>query len=86
MGKSTIDETSPYYGGVYVGQISHVEVKNVVESSDLVLSIGAILSDFNTVYPGFTGSNDRESLVIASKNPKRLNSIPHGRWYVEHVS
>ena len=49
MGKSVIDESSPYYGGVYVGQISHVEVKNVVERSDLVISIGAILSDFNTV-------------------------------------
>jgi pyruvate decarboxylase len=50
MGKSAIDETSPYYGGVYVGQISTPEIRNAVEGSDLVLSIGALLSDFNTVY------------------------------------
>ncbi len=52
MGKGAVDETLPNYGGVYAGDGSNQGVKERVESSDLVLSIGAIKSDFNTA--GFT--------------------------------
>lgn len=48
MGKGAIDETYANYGGVYAGSGSHPEVKERVESSDLILTIGAIKSDFNT--------------------------------------
>ncbi|KAL0467781.1 pyruvate decarboxylase [Neurospora intermedia] len=48
MGKGAFDETSEYYGGVYAGTGSLPEVAKRVEGSDLVLSIGAIKSDFNT--------------------------------------
>jgi len=48
MGKGAIDETLPNYGGVYAGDGSNAGVREVVESSDLILSIGAIKSDFNT--------------------------------------
>ena len=36
------------FGGVYVGTLSKPEVKEAVENADLILSVGAILSDFNT--------------------------------------
>ncbi len=52
MGKGAVNETLPTYGGVYAGNGSNAGVKDRVESSDLVLSIGAIKSDFNTA--GFT--------------------------------
>lgn len=52
MGKGAVNETLPNYGGVYAGDGSHDGVRERVESSDLVLSIGAIKSDFNTA--GFT--------------------------------
>ena len=48
MGKGSIDETHPRYGGVYVGTLSAPDVKKCVESADLILSVGALLSDFNT--------------------------------------
>jgi pyruvate decarboxylase len=48
MGKGAIDESSPTYGGVYAGTGSQPGVAERVESSDLVLSIGALKSDFNT--------------------------------------
>ncbi|CAN3484802.1 pyruvate decarboxylase isozyme 1 [Diutina catenulata] len=48
MGKSTIDESNPRFGGVYVGELSLPEIKEAVESADLVLSVGALMSDFNT--------------------------------------
>lgn len=52
MGKGAVDETLPNYVGVYAGDGSTPGVKERVEASDLVLSIGAIKSDFNTA--GFT--------------------------------
>ncbi|KAJ4300747.1 hypothetical protein N0V90_002835 [Kalmusia sp. IMI 367209] len=52
MGKGAVNETLPNYGGVYAGDGSNKGVRERVESADLVLSIGAIKSDFNTA--GFT--------------------------------
>lgn len=46
MGKGAVDESLPNYGGVYAGDGSNAGVREIVESSDLVLSIGAIKSDF----------------------------------------
>ncbi|EPX74468.1 pyruvate decarboxylase [Schizosaccharomyces octosporus yFS286] len=48
MGKSALDETSKYFDGVYVGSISDPDVKERIESTDLLLSFGALKSDFNT--------------------------------------
>jgi len=49
MGKGAINEDHPSYSGVYVGEGSHpAQAKDIVESSDLILSIGALKSDFNT--------------------------------------
>ena len=48
MGKGTINESHPRFGGVYVGTLSSPAVKEAVESADLILSVGALLSDFNT--------------------------------------
>ncbi|KAI1763706.1 pyruvate decarboxylase [Hypoxylon sp. FL1150] len=48
MGKSAVDETHPSFGGVYAGTASAPPVKEMVEGSDLVISIGAMKSDFNT--------------------------------------
>lgn len=48
MGKGSINEQHPRFGGVYVGTLSSPAVKESVESADLVLSVGALLSDFNT--------------------------------------
>ena len=52
MGKGAVNETLPNYGGVYAGDGSNAGVKEQVEQSDLVLTIGSIKSDFNTA--GFT--------------------------------
>jgi pyruvate decarboxylase len=52
MGKGAVNETHASYSGVYCGSLSDPDVKERVESADLVLSIGALKSDFNT--GGFT--------------------------------
>jgi pyruvate decarboxylase len=48
MGKGAINENHVQYGGVYAGSGSLPDVKERVESADLVINIGAIKSDFNT--------------------------------------
>nr|AAF78895.1 putative pyruvate decarboxylase [Lachancea kluyveri] len=48
LGKGSIDEQHPRFGGVYVGTFANDDVKEAVESADLILSVGALLSDFNT--------------------------------------
>lgn len=42
MGKGAVNETHPNYGGVYAGTGSQPDVQERVESSDLILTIGAI--------------------------------------------
>ena len=66
MGKGAVDETLPNYGGVYAGDGSHPEVRKAVEGSDLVLSIGAIKSDFNTA--GFTYRTSQLSTINFHSN------------------
>ncbi|KAJ6552246.1 pyruvate decarboxylase [Mycena vulgaris] len=48
MGKTAVAETYERYGGIYLGSISHPDVKEKVESAKLILSIGCLKSDFNT--------------------------------------
>src|SRR5579862_828478 len=48
MGKGSVDETNPRYGGVYIGALSTASVKEAVETADLVLHIGGHKTDLNT--------------------------------------
>lgn len=67
MGKGAINETHGSFGGVYAGDASSDAVKDMVEGSDLVLSVGSLKSDFNTA--GF------------SYRMSQLNTIEfHSEW------
>ncbi|KAJ6619463.1 thiamine diphosphate-binding protein [Mycena sp. CBHHK59/15] len=48
MGKTAVSEKYERYGGIYVGSISHPDIKEKVESAKLILSVGSLKSDFNT--------------------------------------
>ncbi|KAJ6559257.1 pyruvate decarboxylase [Mycena vulgaris] len=48
MGKTIVSEKYERYGGIYVGSISHPDIKEKVESAKLILSVGCLKSDFNT--------------------------------------
>ncbi|KAM0348329.1 hypothetical protein ACHAPU_004297 [Fusarium lateritium] len=59
MGKGAVNEDHPNYGGVFAGDGSHpARAQNIVEESDLLLTIGALKSDFNT-----TGFSYRTSQI-----------------------
>ncbi|EXJ81069.1 hypothetical protein A1O3_07357 [Capronia epimyces CBS 606.96] len=61
LSKGIIDENAPYYNGVYNGKVSFPGVAEGVESSDLVLNLGPLLSDSNT--GGFTRTIRDENLI-----------------------
>ncbi|KAK4179713.1 thiamine diphosphate-binding protein [Triangularia setosa] len=61
MGKGAVNESSPSYGGVYAGTGSQPAVQELVESADLVLSIGSLKSDFNTT--GFSYRTSQLSTI-----------------------
>ncbi|KIJ62714.1 hypothetical protein HYDPIDRAFT_94123 [Hydnomerulius pinastri MD-312] len=48
MGKTAVSEEHDRYGGIYIGSISDPAIKKKVETAKLILSIGALKSDFNT--------------------------------------
>jgi pyruvate decarboxylase len=61
MGKGLVDETLSNFAGVYSDDGSFDAVREYIESSDCVLSIGGIQSDFNTT--GFTYKIPIEALL-----------------------
>lgn len=62
MGKSAINEDHSNFGGVYAGEGSQpYSVKKFVESSDLILSIGTLQSDFNTA--GFSFRTSKLNVI-----------------------
>ena len=48
MGKGSFDESHKNYIGLYEGSLGSTEVQNIVESSDCILAIGTMWSDYNT--------------------------------------
>jgi TPP-dependent 2-oxoacid decarboxylase len=70
MGKGTVDEKSPQYGGTYAGIGSKDDVKDVVESSDLVLWIGM----YPVSYPDSQGINELTdmSLLVGHEHVSNL--------------
>lgn len=48
MGKGSVDEGLPQFGGVYTGSISSPAVREVVDFADFLIVIGCMLADFET--------------------------------------
>ncbi len=46
--KSVLDEQQPSYIGMYVGKLTDEAVRNYVETCDRVLTVGTLMTDFNT--------------------------------------
>ena len=59
--KSVLDESLPNYLGMYDGRLMNEEVRAFVEGCDLVLGIGAKLTDFNS--GSFTAVIDRSKSI-----------------------
>jgi pyruvate decarboxylase len=76
MGKGSVDETNPRYGGVYIGQLSTATVKAAVEAADLVLHIGGHKTDLNTGSFSFAFSASQTVEFHSDKIKVRYASYP----------
>src|ERR1700753_754510 len=65
MDKSVLDENQPAYSGMYAGRLMNEDVREFVESCDVVLAAGTLFTDLNT------------GIFTARLDPTRLISIGH---------
>jgi indolepyruvate decarboxylase len=70
MAKSVLDEQHPNYLGMYDGALMNPEIRDFVENCDQVLSVGSVMSDFNT------------GAFTARLDPSRTISVRHHRTEV----
>uniref|UniRef100_UPI000D01D298 thiamine pyrophosphate-dependent enzyme n=1 Tax=Apilactobacillus quenuiae TaxID=2008377 RepID=UPI000D01D298 len=66
LGKCAVNEGLPQFIGTYNGDLSDESIKKVVDSSDLILSLGAKLTDFVTAM--FTQSFDERKMISLNNN------------------
>jgi indolepyruvate decarboxylase len=71
MGKSVLDEQHPNYIGMYNGALMNEEVRDFVESCDLVLEVGTLLTDFNS--GAFTAKLDPAKTVVIGHHRTRVD-------------
>ncbi len=68
--KTVLDETMPNYIGMYGGKLMNEPVRAFVEGADLVLGIGAMLTDFNS--GSFTAEIDRARSINIGHHSVRV--------------
>ena len=61
MGKGAIDEGHPNFIGVYDGRLIDPETSRIVESADLIVAVGCLMTDFNSA--AFTVSIDPRKTI-----------------------
>lgn len=79
LGKTVLSEHHPQFIGLFEGERSRDYVRDRVESSDCVLQLGALMSDFNT--GGFTTNLDDSRTIRAN-----LHSVKIKHHQYENVS
>jgi indolepyruvate decarboxylase len=68
--KAALPELHPQFMGIYQGSMSRPEVKNQIETSDCVLSLGVWLTDFDT--GGFTAYLEEKNLINANTEQVKI--------------
>jgi indolepyruvate decarboxylase len=71
LGKSVISERHPLFAGLYEGAMGHEEVTRFVEESDLVLLLGAFMTDINLGI--FTANLDPGKCIYATSETLRIS-------------
>ena len=64
LGKTLLSEHHPQFMGLFEGDRSRDDVRHRVESADVVLKLGALMTDFNT--GGFTTNLDDSKTISAN--------------------
>jgi indolepyruvate decarboxylase len=77
LGKASFPESHPNFIGHYFGKFGEPKVREFVESCDLIICIGAILSEMET--GGYTADLPPEKLILANSHELSIgrHSYPH---------
>lgn len=75
MGKSVLREAHPNYAGMYDGTLMEPEVRALVENADVVIDIGAPLTDFNS--GAFTARLDPGRTIFVEHHRTRIGTKVH---------
>jgi indolepyruvate decarboxylase len=71
MAKSVLDEQHSAYAGMYDGALINEKVRRFVEDSDLIINVGAPLTDFNT--GAFTAHLDPAKTITIGHHRTQVN-------------
>lgn len=84
MDKSTLNEQSSLYLGLYDGKLLPGSVREYVESADCIINLGAIMSDFNT--GGFSADILQNISIVAELHRVIIgNKIYHNVEFADFV-
>jgi len=81
--KSVLDETHPNFIGIYDGKLMNEEIRAFVEGCDCVLSLGAVLTDFNS--GSFTARIDRSKSINIMQRSVRVGNAVYNNVAMKDV-
>jgi TPP-dependent 2-oxoacid decarboxylase len=83
LGKTVISEHHPQAIGVYEGSISRKEVREIVENSDVLLCLGAWMSDINCGVP--TGRLQERHMILANSGRLKISQHVYEQVWIGDV-
>jgi indolepyruvate decarboxylase len=81
LGKTILDESHPQFIGLYHGDLSRPYVRQRIETADCVLSLGALMTDFNT--GGFTVHLDGAKTISANIRTVKIRHHSYANVYLK---
>ncbi|ARQ07370.1 TPP-dependent 2-oxoacid decarboxylase, includes indolepyruvate decarboxylase [Macrococcoides canis] len=73
LGKSAFNEENVHYLGIYDGKIAEESVREYVDNADVILNIGAKLTDSATA--GFSYKFDTENIIYINQNDFKAGDV-----------
>lgn len=83
MGKGILGDTTPCFKGLYVGECSDPSALHLVQTADLIISIGNIQSDLNTA--GFTGKLDSRLTIDLQRTRSSIRGSPYAHLHLKSL-
>lgn len=83
LGKTVISELHPQAIGVYEGAMSRAEIRDIVEKSDVLLCLGAWISDIN--FGVFTGKLEGRQLILANSGRLKISQHVYEQVWIGDV-
>lgn len=83
LGKTVISEHHPQAIGVYEGSASRQQVRDIVENADVLLCLGAWISDIN--YGVYTGRLEGRSMILANSGRLKISQHVYEQVWIGDV-